>query len=162
MTPPPATRSLPPFEHVVELHGRALLRFCAARVGPERGEDCFQEAMLAALRAYGEVRDPDAVRPWLFAIAARKAIDAHRARARAPEPVADPEALAPAQDAAFGDEALWARVRRLPAKQRDAVTLRYAADLSHREIARVMRTTDAAARRSVFEGLRRLRRELVG
>jgi RNA polymerase sigma factor (sigma-70 family) len=145
---------------LVELHGPALLRFCAARVGRDQGDDCFQETMLAALRAYPEVRDPDAVRAWLFSIAARKAIDVHRAGARAPEPVADPEALAPAQEPTPGDEGLWARVRRLPAKQRDAVVLRYAADLSHREIARIMRTSDPAARRSVFEGLRRLRREL--
>src|SRR5512145_3305336 len=75
--------ALPPFERVVDEHGLALLRFCVARVGPERADDCFQETMLAALRAYGEVREAGAVRSWLFAIAARKAIDGHRARARA-------------------------------------------------------------------------------
>jgi DNA-directed RNA polymerase specialized sigma24 family protein len=37
------------------------------------------------------------------------------------------------------------------------VTLRYLADLSHREIAEVMETSEDAARRNVFEGLRRLR-----
>jgi len=37
------------------------------------------------------------------------------------------------------------------------VTLRYLADLSHGEIAEVMQTSEDAARRNVFEGLRRLR-----
>jgi DNA-directed RNA polymerase specialized sigma24 family protein len=37
------------------------------------------------------------------------------------------------------------------------VTLRYLADLSHREVAEVMGTSEDAARRNVFEGLRRLR-----
>lgn len=151
---------LPPFERVVERHGPALLRFCAAQAGPQGAEDCFQETMLAALRGYGELRDAGAVRAWLFSIAARKAVDGHRARARAPEPVADPEPLAAAQAPPDRDAALWSQVRRLPEKQRQAVSLRYLADLSHREIARVMETTEAAARRNVFEGLARLRREV--
>lgn len=151
---------LPPFERLVELHGPRLLRFCAAQAGPERAEDCFQDTMLAALRAYGEVRDPSAVRPWLFSIAVRKAIDSHRSRARAPEPVEELEPLALAEEPDSRDGKLWARVRRLPEKQRQAVTLRYMADLSPREIAAVMQTSEPSARRSVFEGLKRLRGDL--
>jgi RNA polymerase sigma factor (sigma-70 family) len=154
--------SLPAFERVVELHGPALLRFCAAQLGPERAEDCFQETMLAALRAYGGLREPAALRGWLFAIAARKAVDAHRERGRSPEPVADPGALAGGVAAAPRDAALWARVRRLPDKQRRALALRYLGELSHREIAGAMGTSEAAARRNVFEALARLRRELGG
>jgi RNA polymerase sigma factor (sigma-70 family) len=153
----------PPFERVIEAHGRALLRFCAARAGADRAEDVFQETMLAALRAYEQVRDPGQVRSWLFSIAARKAIDSHRAEARAPRPVEDP---APASDAAdeitLLDEAVWEPVRALPDKQREAVTLRFLGDLSHREIAAVMETSEAAARRNVFEALRRLRDETDG
>lgn len=148
-----------PFERVIDLHGRALLRFCAAQAGPERAEDVFQETMVAALRAYDQVRDPGSVRAWLFSIAARKAIDSHRERARSPQPVAD---LEPPGAAELGlvDETIWAHVRDLPDKQRQAVTLRYLGDVSHREIAQVMRTSEAAARRNVFEGLRRLRAHL--
>ena len=74
-----AVRSgLPPFERVVLRYGPALLRFCAAEAGSPRAEDCFQETLLAALRAYASVRDPDAIRSWLFSIAARKAIDLYR------------------------------------------------------------------------------------
>ncbi len=114
--------------------------------------------MLAALRGYDQVRDVSAVRSWLFSIAARKAVDAHRARARVPEPVADPElASQPAEDIELVDDAVWEPVRRLPDKQRQAVTLRFLGDLSHREIAEVMQTSEAAARRNVFEALNRLR-----
>jgi RNA polymerase sigma factor (sigma-70 family) len=149
--------TLPPFEHVVELHGPAVLRFCAAQAGADRAEDCFQETMLAALRGYREVRDAAAIRSWLFSIAARKAIDAHRARARFPEPVADPEPTAAASDIPIRDDGIWRKVRSLPPKQREAVALRYLADLSHAEIAVVMETSEPAARRNVFEGLERLR-----
>ena len=162
--PPHSTRTRrsgpSPFERVVALHGPDLLRFCAARVGPDRAEDCFQETMLAALRAYGDVRDPGAVRAWLFSIAARKALDAHRAAAAAPRPVADLEAVGGSDvDGEPADAALWARVGALPDKQRHAVALRYLADLSHAEIAEAMGISEPAARRNVFEGLRRLRED---
>jgi len=152
------TRShLPPFERVIEMHGPSVLRFCVAQVGADRAEDVFQDTMLAALRAYGELRDPTAIRSWLFSISARKALDAHRLRARAPEPVADLDPAADGDGVPLADDGIWQLVRSLPGKQRTAVTLRYLADLTHREIAEVMRTSEAAARRNVFEGLRRLR-----
>lgn len=113
---------------------------------------------MAALRAFDQVRDPGSVRAWLFSIAARKAVDANRARGRAPLPMADPVASSQtADELPLVDDALWELVRRLPAKQREAVTLRFLGDLSHREIAAVMQTSEAAARRNVFEALKRLR-----
>ncbi len=149
---------LPPFERVVELYGPALLRYCAAQVGPERAEDCAQEALLAALRGYTRVREVGAIRSWLFSIAANKAVDVHRGCTRAPRPVEDLAPLGATEEPAYRDDVLWSRVRELPEKQRQAVTLRYLGDLSHSEIAQVMETSQEAARRSVFEGLKRLRR----
>ncbi len=154
-----STSALPPFDRVVEDHGPAVLRFCAAQVGQARAEDCFQETMLAALRAYAQLRDPRAIRTWLFSIAARKAIDAHRAYARAPEPTDQLDTLAPAEDGVLRDEAVWEPLRALPHKQRDAVTLRYRAELTYAEIAHVMQTSEPAARRNVFEALKRLRED---
>lgn len=115
--------------------------------------------MLSALRAYGQLRDPPAVKTWLFSIAARQAIDAHRVNARTPDPSdeIDEHAAAPEQTPAAEQEELWQRVRALPDKQRQAVTLRYRGDLTHREVAQIMQITEAAARRNVFEGLKRLR-----
>jgi RNA polymerase sigma factor (sigma-70 family) len=154
---PSFVRTLPPFEHVVDEHGPAVLRFCAAQVGRDRAEDCFQETMLSALRAYDQVRDPGAIRSWLFSIASRKAVDAHRARARGPEPRAEVEPLPIMDEPDLSDGSLWQRVQGLPPKQRQAVSLRYVADLSHREIAVVMQTSEAAARRNVYEALVHLR-----
>ncbi|MEV4423600.1 sigma-70 family RNA polymerase sigma factor [Patulibacter sp. NPDC049589] len=151
----------PPFEVVVERHGPAVLRFCVARMGPDRGEECFQETLLAALRAYDELRDPGAVGGWLFQIAQRKIVDAARSAARAPDPAGDDlEAhLDPWHDPEPGS-GIWARVATLPPKQREALALRYLADLSHADVAVAMGTSVEAARRSVFEGLRRLRDEV--
>jgi RNA polymerase sigma factor (sigma-70 family) len=152
---------LPPFERVIELHGPALLRFCVVHAGPDRAEDVFQETMLSALRAYETVHGSASVRSWLLSIAARKTIDAHRDRARSPQPVAEPDPAAVVDDVPIVDGVIWRQVRRLPAKQRQAITLRFVADLSHREIAHVMETSEAAARRNVFEGLKRLRADLA-
>lgn len=155
---------VPPFATVLEEHGRALLRFCISQAGPDRGEDVFQETMISALRAYDTLEKPDAVRSWLFSIAARKAIDSHRVVGRAPVPVADVEPVgADSVDdpAATAGSEVWQDVARLPDKQRQAVALRFIADLSHREIAQVMGTSEAAARRNVFEGVRRLRDHLT-
>jgi RNA polymerase sigma factor (sigma-70 family) len=154
--------SLPAFERVVADHGPALLRFCARRAGPQRAEDVFQETMLAALRKYPALRDAEAIGPWLYAIAANKAIDAHRAAARSAVAVPDPEILVEGTvDPPGFDREIWAAVKELPAKQRQAVGLRFLADLSHGEIGEAMGTSEAAARRSVFEGLRTLRRRGV-
>jgi RNA polymerase sigma factor (sigma-70 family) len=140
---------------VLEEYGPALLRFCEAQAGRQHGEDVFQETMISALRSYGTVRDAGAVKAWLFSIAARKAIDAHRATARGPEPHAEIDVAA--TTTAPGDPEIWGDVAQLPDKQRHAVALRFLADLSHREIADAMQISEAAARRNVFEGLKRLR-----
>jgi RNA polymerase sigma factor (sigma-70 family) len=153
---------LPPFERVLEEHAPAVRRFCVAQAGPQRADDCFQETVLAALRAYEDLRDPGAIKTWLFSIAARKAIDAHRAsvRALAPTDEIDEQAVAPAPAAPAGEDDIWEQVRALPDKQRHAVTLRFRGDLVHREVADAMGTTEAAARRNVYEGLERLRKDM--
>jgi DNA-directed RNA polymerase specialized sigma24 family protein len=76
-----------PFQIVYDRFAADIWRFCASQVGAERADACFQETMLAALTAYPSLRDSEAARPWLFQIAARKAIDIHRAaRREAPVP----------------------------------------------------------------------------
>ena len=44
--------SLPPFQRLLDDHGRDVLRFLVAAAGPDEADDCFQETFLAALRAY--------------------------------------------------------------------------------------------------------------
>jgi RNA polymerase sigma factor (sigma-70 family) len=129
-------------------------------VGPGEAEDCFQETFLAALRAYPRLRDASNLKSWVLTIAHRKALDAHRARRRRPEPVEavpDAASVATLDGEAAGDPALWGAVRSLPPKQRAAVVHRFVADLPYREIGQVMGTTEEAARRSVHEGVRKLR-----
>jgi RNA polymerase sigma factor (sigma-70 family) len=156
--------TLPPFQALLDAHGAAVHRFMVASVGPADADDCFQEACIAALRAYPQLTHAENLRAWLLRIAQRKVIDAHRARARRPVPVASPRERAgpePLPESLDGQPAVWARVRALPDKQRVAVFLRTAADLSYAEVADALECSQDAARRNVHEGLKRLREELA-
>ncbi|HVC42825.1 MAG TPA: sigma-70 family RNA polymerase sigma factor [Candidatus Saccharimonadales bacterium] len=152
--------TLPPFQSVFDEHAQAVLTFLIGVVGASEADDCFQETMLSALRAYPRLGDGSNLRGWLFTIARRKSIDAHRARARRPTPVADPDPGSAIDAPAGTDDGLWDQVRSLPSKQRKAVVLRFAGDRSYPEIAAAMSTTQVSARQSVHEGLKKLRREL--
>ena len=159
----------PPFQTLLDAHGRDIHRFLVASVGRVDADDCYQETWLAALRAYPKLRDASNLRSWIFTVASRKAIDHGRARRRQPVPVADVPEPAGADAGGFAigtagggigaDDGLWSRVRALPPKQRTALALRYVADAGYDEIATVMDTSEDAARRNVHEALKRLRTE---
>jgi RNA polymerase sigma factor (sigma-70 family) len=152
---------LPPFQTLLDRHAADVMAVLRGAVGRGDAEDCFQETFLAALRAYPRLRSDENLRGWLLTIAQRKAIDHHRARGRRPLPVADlPESADREDDFAIDSGEVWALVGELPPKQRAAVTLRFAADLPHAEIADALGCTPAAARRSLHEGIKRLREEL--
>jgi RNA polymerase sigma factor (sigma-70 family) len=150
--------TLPPFQALVDAHARAISAFLRGMLGPEDADDALQETFLAALRAYPRF-DGANPRAWLLTIARRKAIDEGRAAARRPQALPEPDLVAGARaDAASGDAAaLWEAVGELPPKQRAAVVLRFAVGLRYREIGEAMDTSEEAARRSVHEGLKRLR-----
>lgn len=153
--------SLPPFETVIERYGADVWRFAASQVGRDGADDVFQETMVAALSSYPSLRDPDVTRSWLLRIAARKAVDLFRTSARAPVPVEAPDP-GPAPQRDRPDDELWDRVRALPAKQRQAVALRFVLDLEYAEVAASMDTSPEAARRNVFEAIKTLRNHLTG
>ena len=154
---------LPPFQTLLDQHRADVYRFCVASAGPGDADDCFQETWIAALRAYPKLRRADNLRAWLFRIAQNKAIDLHRARARRPVPVENvPEPAAtpaPPPPDRNGEPELWAAVRRLPPKQRTAVFCRSVLGMPYGELAALLESSEDAARRNVFEGLKTLREE---
>ena len=78
---------LPPFQAALDEHRDSIARFLVATVGRQDADDCLQETLLAALRAYPRLRPGSNVRAWLLTIARNKAMDSHRARWRQPLPV---------------------------------------------------------------------------
>jgi RNA polymerase sigma factor (sigma-70 family) len=165
-----SNESIPPFQELLDEHGSDVLGYLVANVGPHEAEDVFQETFIAALRAYDGLEHTRNLRSWLFTIAHNKAIDHHRARGRRAVPAGDAEEVAgsvPSSNAtpdllvASGDPGLWQAVSSLPPKQRSAVVLRYATDMSYAAIAQAMDSSEAAARRNVHEGLQKLRGEFA-
>lgn len=150
--------SPPPFQTFLENHRDAVYRFLVFSVGSDAADDCLQETFIAALRAYPRLVDGSNLRAWVLTIAHRKAIDAHRGRARRPVPASDlPEQSAPA--VTLPDPSLWDTVGKLPPKQRAAIVLRFVSDLRFRDVGRILEISEEAARQNVREGLARLREE---
>jgi RNA polymerase sigma factor (sigma-70 family) len=153
--------ALPPFQRFLDGHRDIVWRFLLSTVGSAEAEDCFQETFMAALCAYPRLRADSNLRAWVLTIAHNKALDAHRGRARRALPMAEPAAVdtrAAAAPEDPRDETLWGAVGELPARQRSAVALRFLADLPHREIAAAIGCSEEAARRSLHEGLAKLRK----
>jgi RNA polymerase sigma factor (sigma-70 family) len=159
--------SLPPFQRFLDAERDVVWRFLVASVGRSEADDCFQETFISALRAYPRLRADSNLRAWVLTIAHRKALDAHRGRARRALPVAEPAAVQERAAAERHDHdgelwdadgELWDAVGALPERQRSAVTLRFMADLPHREIAAAIGCSEDAARRSLHEGLAKLRK----
>ena len=150
--------SLPPFDRVVTEHGRTVLRVCRALLPLADAEDAAADTLLAALQAYPRLRPDSDVRAWLVTIAHRKALDVLPRRARHAVPVAQVPEHAGGAEPGVPDEQLWDAVRRLPAMQLHAVAYHYVADLPYAQIAALMGTSEAAARRSAADGIKALRR----
>ena len=164
-TKPPADRAAGavgpvPFSIFFREQAPAVARLLGALVPRDEVEELTQETFLAALRGYDDF-DGASPRAWVLAIARRKAIDEHRSRSRRPQRAGDvdPDLIAAAEPAAGAAAAggIWAEVAALPEKQRAAIVLRFALDLRHREIGEALGCSEAAARRSVHEGIQKLR-----
>jgi RNA polymerase sigma factor (sigma-70 family) len=149
---------LPPFQALLDANASVVHRFLIATVGPSDADDVYQETWIAALRAYPALNHGSNLRGWLLTVAHRKAIDHIRARGRRATPVADLPDI-PSEDRLPSGDGIWQHVRRLPEKQRAAVAMRYLVDAGYSEIAAALDCSEDAARRSVHEGLKRLRLE---
>lgn len=154
---------LPPFQALVDAHAGELHRFLVASVGPTDAEDCLQETLLSALRAYPRLRDGSHLRAWLYTIAQHKATDVLRRHQRHRAEDLDgvePSRLATRDAHEPADDELWSKVRALPPKQRAAVVHRFVFDLGYGDIAERLGCSEEAARQNVATGLRRLRMEV--
>jgi RNA polymerase sigma factor (sigma-70 family) len=148
----------PPFENVVARHGATVLRVARAVLGHADADDAWSETFLAAMKAYPDLAADANVEAWLVTIAHRKAIDITRASARRAIPVPDtPDRPMPKHDDDDHFE-LTEAVAALPTKQRQAVAYHYLAGLPYAEIAALLDSSAAAARRAAADGIATLRR----
>ena len=159
--PKSAAARLPPFQRFLDGQRDDVLRFLIASLGRHDADDAFQETFLSALRAYPRLRPDSNLRAWVLTIAHRKAMDVHRARKRNPVPVAELRESGNRPGPGARPAITGSACARLPDRQREVLTLRYAADLTHAEIAAALDCSEEAARRAAADGLKTLRKEFT-
>jgi RNA polymerase sigma-70 factor (sigma-E family) len=123
-------------------------------------EEIAQEALARAYVRWRKVADHD--EPWVARVATNLAIG--RWRKRKPTIVFEDElgTPTPGPDAlALERVGLIEAIARLPRRQREAVSLRYLADLSEREVAAAMHTTVGTVKQHTYRALARLRVDLA-
>jgi RNA polymerase sigma-70 factor, ECF subfamily len=150
--------TLPPFWSLVEAHGAELLVHARRVAGDTHGEDVLQDALLRALRAYPQLRDPSHLRAWLYRVTTTTAIDHRRARRRElltdepPAHVVEPEHY---------DDAFEALIGPLSGAAQAALRLRFVDDLDYEGIAARLGCSPAAARQRVSTAIRTLRTQEI-
>ena len=146
----------------VRTHGAVLGRLCMALLGSQADADeAAQETLLRAHRGMATYRGEGSVKAWLCGIARHVCAHALETRRRGRQLLE----VVPAPDEAGADEVarrqharlLRDALGRLKPTEREALVLRYVADLSHREIAGACNIDEAAARKRISRALSRLR-----
>ena len=148
----------PPFESIVAGHGATVLRVARAVLGNADADDAWSETFIAAMKAYPDLSADANVEAWLVTIAHRKAIDIVRAAARRATPVPETPDRPSRDHTDVAHSDLTEAVAALPPKQRQAVAYHYLAGLPYAEIATILDSTAAAARRAAADGIATLRR----
>ncbi len=156
----------PTFEVVLERYQAEIFRYSMQMTrNPADADDLYQETMLKAYRAYGRLDGDANVRAWMYRIATNTFLSDRRKHGRVDllDDVAAQAIPAAQTDHAAGLDArallqeVAVFVDGLPPKQRVALTLRKYHELGYAEIAETLRCSEAAARASVHEALRKLR-----
>lgn len=161
-----------PFDDLMRRYEREIMRYLLRSTRDrEEAADLFQETWLRAYRAYSRIEPESNVRAWLYAIATNLCRNRLRDRARRARVIVPDNAESPAADtignacrsANESDGYTAIRIReltsRLPAKQRQALHLRYFAGLEFEEIATAMKCSQESARANVSLAMRKIRIE---
>lgn len=138
---------------------RTAWRWCGDR---HDAEDVAQDVCIKLGQAIAGFDGRSAFSSWVYRITLNAVRDRQRAgrrRNRHAEAYADitPGVQPADQEAAATNRQLWAAVRQLPEKQRDAVLLVYAEELSHAAAADIMGIKEATVSFHVHEARKTLR-----
>jgi RNA polymerase sigma-70 factor, ECF subfamily len=154
------------FSALVERHYK-LVHGCAWRRMGNRtdAEDIAQDVMAKFGSAIFSLKEPAALRGFLMRLTINAVTDHFRRRTREMRGteayMSDPSVDAGTGPDEEADTALWAAVRRLPEKQRDAVLLVYADGASHREASDAMGCAESTVSFHIHEAKKRLKLSLT-
>jgi len=156
------------FAALVQRYSRPLLSFLTARLGDRHlAEDLAQETFVRVYRNLDRYRSEAKFSTWLFTIAANLAASHGRRVRRRPtqEPLGTVASQRPGPVQVIArreqEQSLWAAVSELPELQRQAVELRYLAQLSVNEAAGVLGKTPVHVKVILYRARRNLARKLA-
>jgi RNA polymerase sigma-70 factor (ECF subfamily) len=157
------------FERLYAAHAEPLLGFLVYRTGNRAmAEDVMADTFERVLRTRFRF-DPrkSSEKTWIYTIAlnllrdqARRKAAEERAIERAPEPVPTGAGRASFEELVDDRDELRRALDKLTVEEREAVALRYGADLTVPEIARVMGEKLSTVEGRVYRALRKIRDEL--
>ena len=159
------------FSELYRNHLRDVYSYAYYRVGNHHdAEDLTEQAFLQAYRHFERARresDGRPLRPWLIRIAHNLAANYYRDRARRPTAALDaiepPQHPHDTEQIVAGREELReiiARLDDLSDERREALIMRFALDMSNREIARALGKTDGATKVLIHRAIKQLQ-ELI-
>ncbi|WP_062525687.1 RNA polymerase sigma factor [Demequina rhizosphaerae] len=145
--------------------------YLAGKGSPSPEDEAADTFLHVARSLGGFTGDEGAFRSWVFSIAHRRMVDAHRRTGRRPESPAEEETLAAlVREAAPSAEhhallrgqaeAVDRLLRRLNTRQREILLLRVVAGLSVRETADVLGASESAVKVAQHRAIATLRRDL--
>jgi RNA polymerase sigma-70 factor (ECF subfamily) len=142
-----------------------VFRYHLNRIGSRtEAEDATAQTFLSALEGFARYRHEGHFAAWLFSIARHKAVDHFRSNGRFTDlkdttPSADVDLL---QQSVHNDQlaAVMHQVRDLPAEEQELLRLRYAAELSHAEIGKLLHLSQDAVKKRIYRTLERLQVQL--
>ncbi len=150
----------------LERYREPLLRFAASLVGPSQAPDVVQDTFLALCKAE-RVVVPEHVAPWLFRVCRNRALDVLRQQERL-QPIGEDENM-PSPDS--GPSSSIERkqsvsrmeniLEALPAKQRQALLLKFSGGLSYKEIAEVMELSVTNVGFILHKAIKKVRQQLA-
>ncbi len=157
------------FDELYHRFADRVYRYALARTGSdETASDITGDVMVAAMESihrFDQHRAPFSA--WLFTIAHRKVVDHHRSQRRWRNWISRQPAPPPEDDNALGGTLAGERRREvqaalatLPANQRDAVILRYIADLPIRDVGSVLGISEGAVKMRLNRAMQHLATEL--
>lgn len=142
-------------------HHVILGRLCMALLGSQADADeAVQETLLRAHRAMPTYRAEGTIKAWLCGIARHVCAHVLETRRKGREALELVPAAGEARDAFATRQrarALRDALAKLKPSEREALVLKYVADLSHREIAVACGLDEAAARKRISRALARMR-----
>lgn len=143
-----------PFDVVYHREFRSMVRMATALVdSPEQAEEVVQDAFAALYLKYRLVNEPVAYVRVSVLNGCRKVLRRRRLVRRQP--------VVATESGELGYNHVLDAVRRLPTRQRNAITLRYELQLSDAEIAETLGMPLGTVKSTIHRALARLRSEVI-